>query len=182
MSYWTGYAGSALVLTCQEFGSMMDKYSTLNPVHAEHVEDEYCNIYDCDRADLIRGAFAGQDLSGRDPDRPENEGLYFHPVKISTDDCEGGTLVPFYRGGEKNVPVLDGEGGLRKEPVYTVYTDDVWAFFSDKSLDGVSAFDEKPYPSYQAFVDEFKAKLGAYLPQDFDWDAHLGRFSYACYA
>lgn len=182
MSYWAGYAGSALVLTDREFDSMMEKYRTLNPAHAASVEDEYEDIHDCDRADLIRGTFAGQDLGSRGPDKPGNADLYFQPVKIPTDTCEGGTLTPFYHDGGKNLPVFDDEGGLVREPAYTVYTDDVWAFFSDRALDGVGAFDEKPYPSYQAFVDEFKAKLGAYLPGDFDWDAHLGRFSYACYA
>ena len=32
------------------------------------------------------------------------------------------------------------------------------------------------------FVSEFKNKLEAFLPEDFDWDAHIGIYSYACYA
>ena len=54
--------------------------------------------------------------------------------------------------------------------------------FSDKSFDGPEVFSKKPYDSYEAFVEEFKRKFEKYLPSDFDWDAHLGRFNYAAYA
>nr|WP_317439871.1 hypothetical protein [uncultured Enterocloster sp.] len=49
-------------------------------------------------------------------------------------------------------------------------------------MDGFDTFNEKPYASYEALRQEFKDKLERYLPDDFDWDAHIGRFRYAAYA
>ena len=49
-------------------------------------------------------------------------------------------------------------------------------------IDGMNCFDERPYESYDAFVQEFKDKMAAYLWDSFDWDAHIGIYSYACFA
>lgn len=38
------------------------------------------------------------------------------------------------------------------------------------------------YHSYEEIREEFQLKLKAYLPKDFDWDSHIGVFSYASYA
>lgn len=50
-----------------------------------------------------------------------------------------------------------------------------FVLWSDRLLDGPSSFTEMPYKSYGEFVQEFKDKIGSYVPEDFDWDAHLGR-------
>ena len=52
---------------------------------------------------------------------------------------------------------------------------------NDRDLDGPMSFVRKPYDSYEDFVDEFRRKMGQYLPEDFDWDAHIGRFNYSAY-
>lgn len=49
-------------------------------------------------------------------------------------------------------------------------------------MNSVKAFDEKPYASYQNFIQEFKDKVGGYLQEDFNWNAHLGNLTYAAYA
>lgn len=43
-------------------------------------------------------------------------------------------------------------------------------------------FEKKAYESYEEFVAEFKRKMENYLPKDFNWDAHIGKYNYACYA
>nr|WP_302168356.1 hypothetical protein [uncultured Schaedlerella sp.] len=53
-------------------------------------------------------------------------------------------------------------------------------FHSEHELDAPEAFDERPYNSYEEFKQEFKDKMAAYLPDDFGWDAHIGRFNYTC--
>ncbi len=57
-----------------------------------------------------------------------------------------------------------------------------YMFYSDYTLDSVEVFEKRPYHSYQEFRQEFQDKMAAYLPDDFDWDAHIGTFSYAHYA
>lgn len=170
-SYWAGYAGAALVLTDREFRNMMNRYKTLHPDDAARFEDEYEELSEYDRVDLKWSLY------------PEDAAKKFHPVLVSEDSgCSGATLVPYYAGGRKNLSKFDDNGLLISEQKYVVYDKPVWAFFSERSLDGVHAFDAMPYHSYDAFVYEFKCKLVKYLPDGFDWNAHIGRFSYACYA
>lgn len=52
-------------------------------------------------------------------------------------------------------------------------------FTSERELDSPEAFEERPYISYEEFLQEFKGKMAVYLPEDFDWDSYIGRSSYA---
>ena len=54
-------------------------------------------------------------------------------------------------------------------------------FAKQNRLSG-KAFENPPYRSYDELVGEFKGFLQEYLPDDFDWDNHVGVFRYACYA
>lgn len=196
-SYWAGYSGTALVLTQDEFEAMMGVYKSKNPRDAERILDEYDSLYDCDRANLIRGVFAGRDLRddhapekvpkslyNRDDSNSQNDKYYFQAVLVDPDDCDGATLTPFYNSnGEKNVYVLDDDGNVVRTQDYTVHLGEpVWAFFSDRDLASVNTLEARPYKGYSELLEEFKNKLAAYLPEDFQWDSHIGHFSYACYA
>lgn len=170
-SYWAGYAGAALVLTNQEFKDMMEQYKARHTDDADTFEDEYETLSDYDRVELRWALY------------PEDTVKRFHPVLVSEEsNCSGATLVPYYANGQKNLSKFDNNGRLVHEQTCILYDEPVWAFFSERPLDGVHTFDATPYHGYDAFVAEFKCKLVEYLPNDFDWDAHLGRFSYACYA
>lgn len=171
MSYWTGYAGTAIVLTSLEFRGMMDKYKACHPEHAAELEDEHESLYECDREDLLWSLY------------PDDPGKRFHPVLVSDDTgCDGATFVPYYVNGKKNLNEFGPDGKLVHEQEYIVYNEPVWAFFSERSLNSVNAFDAMPYHSYGELTSEFKCKLMRYLPNDFDWDGRIGMFSYACYA
>ncbi|MBQ6857620.1 MAG: hypothetical protein IJO13_11025 [Lachnospiraceae bacterium] len=58
----------------------------------------------------------------------------------------------------------------------------LYVVFSDKDMMSVESFEKKRYDSYEELVQEFKDKLQNYLPDDFEWDIHIGNFSYAAYA
>ena len=88
---------------------------------------------------------------------------------------------PYMNQGKKNLCMIDGAWN----PEYISYdmrSEDLYVIWSDKELDSVQAFDEKPYASYEAFRNEFMEKLQRYLPEDFDWDSHFGKLRYAVYS
>lgn len=183
-SYWAGYAGTALVLSNDEFQAMMKAYREKNPKDMELLEAEHGYDYntDYDRAELLRSAFHGK-YTRANLKPEENTDKYTSPVMINDSCCDGATLTPFYINGKKNVTEYNQQHEPTQFQQYTIFPDEtVWAFFSDKAMNGVDAFDEKPYASYQDFVQEFKDKLQTYLPHHFDWDNHIGYFTYACYA
>lgn len=91
---------------------------------------------------------------------------FFEIIDILTDETDGAFLVPIMN------PQNAEE--LRDENVYVI--------FADKEMSNLEAFSKRPYSSYSALVKEFKGKLRCYLPRDFDWDGHIGNFSYAAYA
>lgn len=100
----------------------------------------------------------------------------FYFVDINNDNCDGMYFVPYIIGGKQN---------KRTDPDFLDFllrADNLYVIFSNQQLDCASAFFERPYESYDAFVQEFKDKAARYLPTDFDWDMHIGSFSYAAYA
>lgn len=58
------------------------------------------------------------------------------------------------------------------EPLYTLE--------AETNIKETGAFDEDSVSEYAALVDEFKQKLEHYLPDDFNWDTHIGVLTYSC--
>lgn len=170
-SYWAGYHGCALVLKEKEFEEFLDGYCGVFGVSREELDQEIDSSsvreYPWQKSSKRKGFY--DEVPGEDT---------FQVVDILTDYCDGMYLVPFITvDGKKNE--LDG----RKQFVaYNLRNYNLYVIFADKAMDRVDAFDDKPYASYADFVQEFKDKLEAYLPSDFNWDSHLGSFSYASYA
>ena len=77
----------------------------------------------------------------------------------------------------------DGKPNTGYRPNLDIPDANIFVLNADHQLDGMKAFNpKKVYPSYKAFRTEFERKLGEYMPDGFDWDAHIGIYSYACYA
>lgn len=90
---------------------------------------------------------------------------------------------PYYTNNKPNLYFVDKEEKTQN-PDYisqvSLRHETSYVFYSDHKLDSVDVFESRPYNSYQEFRQEFQDKMAAYLPDDFDWDAHIGTFSYAC--
>lgn len=160
-SYWAGYWGSALVLTEAEFCDFVKHYAKIH--HIENIEEKLKEArvvreYEWKKS-LGDGTFEILDVLSH-----ENDGMTFWPFMKKNKDGKY----------EPNVGPHLVYNVMRSENCYVI--------FSDKNLDDVRSFFEMRYPSYEVFKQEFKDKMEAYLPKDFDWDAHLGNFSYAAYA
>lgn len=186
-SYWAGYSGTGLILTEPEFHKMLEQYKQKNEKEKEAVNAaiENCTIGE---TKFIKFQFAGESM----PDLQENvtgkyAGKVMYVMELCKDQVDGVTFWPFYRtDGTPNTPSKQEDGTRRplqaSHPIWDSDADRCYFLFSDKAMDTVTAFEERPYGSYQKFVQEFKDKVEGYLPNDFDWDAHLGNLSYAAYA
>lgn len=156
--HWEGYHGEGLVLTEEEFGKFLMDYKRR-----------------CEDKDSVR-----QVEKMEDGDIGVNEVVFISPSGMkfkmfcADDSCvEGFRLTPYRIRGKANDNWITND----TIPSYNVYV-----ISSDKVIEGMHCFEEKAYESYEAFVDEFKDKLETYLPEDFDWDAHIGIYRYACLA
>ena len=168
MSEWNaGYYGSGLRLNEEEFMSFFKRYLALNPKELKMAIEYFAPGATCDQEEAFElTAEADQDcgyvpsnLAGTeiamDPESEKRFGI----VRIPDDDIyDGMRFMPYRVNGKFNVP-------------YVIVGD----------LDGPMSFVRRPYDSYEDFVDEFRRKMGQYLPEDFDWDAHIGRFNYSAY-
>lgn len=159
MSYWAAYSGQGLVLDKQEFDDFLEAYALVAGKDDNAVKqlDEY-----------IEGDIGIEEVKFTKPGTDET-----FQFSVADDSCcEGFRLWPYRVDGKKN----------SKYETVDIPMTDIYFLEADRQLDGINCFDERPYKSYEAFVQEFKDKLSAYLPEDFDWDAHIGIYSYACFA
>lgn len=157
---YTGRSESGMILNMTEFLSMMEAYKDLNPIERA-VIDEKLQSGGIDGLALVRGALAGQvSTATYSPDASPYG--FVRCLYLPKAACSGVILEP-YTGSRPTVRYPDG----------------AVAFLSDKPLNSARTLSTLPYNSYLGFLEEFQRKLGAYLPQDFDWHAHLGKISYA---
>lgn len=162
-SFWAAYYGDALVLTEKEFDDFCEKYAQVNKLEKE---------------DMFEDSIRGYNFKkGNDPEET------FTIVDILSDYADGKYFVPFFTEGIPNEAVYDEDDKLIKRAVVSSWREhDCYAIFAEHNRYSGRAFLMPPYSSYKEFVQEFKDKLEKYLPEDFDWDGHLGCFSYAAYA
>ncbi len=184
-SYWAGYSGTGLVLSSSEFDAMLAKYKEKNPDQAKAV-DEAVENGEVNCTAFIRSIYAGKsipDLQETEDDGYAKKVMYFN--ELTDDIVEGFTIWPFYRQEDMmNVSRKRPDGTWEEAQYHNPMWNEssCYVCWSDKDMTSPKVFEERPYPSYAAFVDEFLDKMRVYLPEDFDWNAHLGRITYACFA
>ena len=54
-----------------------------------------------------------------------------------------------------------------------------YVIYTDKSTRPQDLFAKDGYKTIDEIVEEFKEKLAAYVPDDFDWESHVGFFQCA---
>lgn len=158
MSYWAGYGGQGLALDPSEFFGFLDNYAK--------------NCKDKKTLKMIR-LLKKAEIDVSEVTFLSSSGKEFSFFCADEGCCEGFRLVPYRMGGKKNDKWDANE---------SIPSNDVYVLDPDIPIDGMDCFDKKAYDSYEEFVMEFKDKVGACLPAGFNWDAHIGVYSYACYA
>lgn len=156
-SYWAAYYGTALVLSEEEYVSFLNSYAEHHDIAREKMEEDIAE------EGLRNYPFVRS--------KPTEADVTFEITEILTDDCDGMRLVPY-----RTAPGDSDYKLLRWHNCFVVFSDK----YPGSMLYHFSG--EKAYESYDDLVTEFKDKLSAYLPEDFDWDTHIGVFDYAMYA
>lgn len=156
MSHWAGYYGQGMALTKKEFETFLENYKS-----------------GCTDEESLRQlkAVEKEEEWIEDVKFMSESGKEHYVTYVDDGNTEGFRLIPYRMKG-----IVNKDWEAADMPQNNVYV-----FPSDKAVDGMTCFDEKVYGSYDEFVQEFKDKLGAYLPGDFDWDAHIGIYTYACF-
>lgn len=161
MSYWAGYSGQGLALSGQEFEGFLEKYKEKALKAGNREILERIAEYEDGEEDISEIEFIS------------DTGKEFCVYCADDGCCEGFRLWPFR---------VDGKPNTEYDTSSSFGSSNVFVIDADRQLDGVEVFGNPPYASYEEFVSEFVEKLGAYLPENFDWNAHIGLYSYACYA
>lgn len=162
-AYWAAYYGVALVLDEREYIDFSNRFGEIFPDSLEN-------------GDILE--------EGNTTTFQNSAGMTVDITKIPTDNCDGMYLIPFVQeDGNPNIFIAGKES---KTPLRTVKgknmrNGDCYAVFADKDMIGPGAFIDT-YHSYSEIKKEFQEKLKEFLPENFDWDRHIGVFSYACYA
>lgn len=175
--YFSAVSGMAVVFSPKEVTEFLTRY-LLETYKKDGVTDDDVNyITDCvsDSFYLIRSKyrfdfikeFPSIEKCMDDNIIEKHKNKLFKCIEYNENSCSGGILYPLSRFVcEQFVDVNDGS--------YVIYT--------DKSTRPQDLFAKDGYKTIDEIVEEFKEKLAAYVPDDFDWESHIGFFQCAAFA
>lgn len=154
-SYWAGYSGIGMYINESEFEKFMTQYLMKNEEDFKNIKENLHFVYDENAETYII----------------EKENI----LKLSDDSAGGFVFYPYFIEQKPNTEYLDTGLSLYKQNAYIFIAD-----FDNNSVGAL--LENRKYNSYTEIVDEFKRKYAEYLPNDFDWNKHIGQYSCACYA
>lgn len=163
MGHWEGYTYTALVLDKKEYAAFLELYGKKHPG-----EQAGGSALEAGGEAWFKNA--------------KGIGATFAMEAIGCGDEDGMRLTPYRAGGAMNTPYINGRPNRNFQSYALAGQGPLYMLAAERQLDCADAFQEKPYASYGELVQEFKDKLEGYLPAGFDWDRHIGSFSYAMYA
>lgn len=178
-SYWSAISGTVLVLNKKEVEDFFKKYVSINFKNGKEPNDDMRELKEMidengyEETPFFRSSCREQLIlsfptlkSCMDADFGEIEKNIFTAMLYDEDEYSGGMMYKFNCENGNFAGVDSGR----------------LLFFADKSTRPQDILTDKSYKSTEEIVDEFKDKLSAYLPEDFDWDSHIGFFQCAAYA
>lgn len=178
--YWSAASGTALVFSKEEVSDFFTRY-LLETYRKNGVTDEDIDFINSMISDygsdfyFLRSAYRQSLLEDfRSLESCVNERIaaehtkeLFDCVEYCEEERSGGIFYPFKEPSSgKFVDVEDGS--------CIIYT--------DKSTRPQDLLGDDGYKSTEEIVKEFKEKLAAYVPDDFDWESNIGFFQCASFA
>lgn len=163
-SYWAATHGIALILSYEEMEQIVETYCERyqdSELAEKKQNEEYFSV---DNEDIFKIPERNVSFSVTDVNTDYADGMCFIPFKCADgsfntiDKCETGNYMSY----------------AWREP-------GIYVLFAEHAMDSAEVFVKNPYPTYEDLVQEFKTKLVNLVPYDFNWDAHIGRISYATY-
>lgn len=177
-SYYTNYFGHIfelkLILRENEFHDFLKRYEELNGINGiekeintyyEDAIDEYC---------FIQSDCAGEYIE--DDDVPPRH--TFRIMEFPIEESKDMVFIPYMSNGKRNMYWTEWVINLDYVQ-YKMGAEAVYLIGSDKIVNNLVIYDgENRRFYYMELLDEFKRKMERYLPDDFDWDKHIGRLVY----
>lgn len=160
MSYWAGYNGHGLCLTEDEYEEFLNNYVNVQTAAENH--EALCEMEKLNEGECLDDVWF-----------VSTSGEKFSLFCADDGSMEGFRLIPYRKDGKPNE---------EWDTCPQTLTDNIYVLECERPIDGMQCFEKKAYESYEEFVAEFRRKMEAYLPEDFDWDSHIGMYNYACYA
>lgn len=186
-SYWGACTGLALMLTEEEVNDFYKSYlsKTYYPDDAKDHIEELENLigeYSYQEVAFIKPAYVKElmstglstleDCCDIDAQFDVNGKIFHMDLYNPTDMCSGGLFFPI----EKDERCGDDD-------CFTLTsTKNKYLFYSSKSIMPWNILSGESYTSIDDIINEYKDKLAAYLPDDFNWKTHIGFIQYAIYA
>lgn len=99
--------------------------------------------------------------------------------KFEAGSLDIASFIPFFVNGKLNVFIQGNRKWPGKKNVSRDYTsENCYVCFADRNMFGTDLF-AKPYHSYAELLIENQEKFGEFFPDTFDWDSHIGNFSFS---
>lgn len=156
--YWSGDMLLGCVIQGDDIDYFKKKYIELNPEEFENIEPEEVN------SEIDEWLFCNEAFNYADGDRSRT----FNAQYYTEDNFEGLYFI-------SACPTTNINEQLE-------WRQTVLFVGAEKSIYTRGVLKGEFYQSYQELEDEFKEKIGKYLPEDFDWKKSIGDFSFACFA
>ena len=154
MSFWSGETIVGCVIDKGNMTHFIQKYLEMNPQDFADEEDKESAMWDAlFCAEGFNCAF----------DAGKEDGKQFYAQFLSDDTYDGCYLNT-------------------KNDTKRLWGGDFILVSADKWLTTRAIIEGGYYTSWEEIVEEFKNKLGAYLPSDFDYENSIGDVDYACFA
>ena len=176
---YTAHYGNGLLLNSREYRNFLRRYYRRNGLTEEKIAKSYIeyvgiqNIIQTENGKLARKAldkfgyitsnFSGYDIALN----VKNRNLRFPIVEVKPTRRNPITFLP-YKINNQSTDFYEH---------YHIY-EKRYIAFCDTDIDGCELCCYKTDASYDNFVAEFKRKFKNYLPDDFDWESHLGRVNW----
>ena len=171
--------GNGLLLNAREYRDFIRKYYLKNGLTEEKLAKsyaEYEGIRDITQADYRKLAkeaadkfgYITSDFSGHDIVLDvKNRNLRFPIIEVNPTSSRPITFMPYKINGQYN-EVCKHYHICEKR----------YVAFCDIDIDRSKFKYCGMYASYDDLVKEFKRKFKKYLPDDFDWDSHIGKIEW----
>ena len=182
-SYWAGYAGLTLMLEKEEITDFFKRYlaktfyKDSDDIPVEKLQD-LISEYSAPEIGFVKSKCVNENpfttleesVVDVNFDKSNTEKL-FTIMPWDEDQYDGALFIP-----------MEKDKRCDEDDCFTFRESDAIFVWADKSIIPWEILNGSSYKSTDDIINEFKDKLSAYLPDDFNWKTHIGFIEYAAFA
>ena len=182
-NYWAGYTGLAIMLEKEEITNFFKRYLSKtfykdsDNIPVEKLQD-LISEYSASEIGFVKSKYVNENpfttleesIVDVDFDRSNAEKL-FTIMPWDNDQYDGALFIP-----------MEKDERCGEDNCFTFRESDAILIWATKSIMPWEILNGNSYKSNDEIIDDFKDRLSAYLPDDFNWKTHIGFIEYAAYA